>query len=160
MGLRLGPLRVVLVWRGEALEERLFARPRVITVGRSRRDTFVVPPSPLGDRFPLFRPSENRARFVLTLAEGMSGKLFIEDAGRPLAVSQFWHSGRGVPDGPFRQQPLAPGDWGIVGLDDSGDVAFFFQFVARGLKIGRRRSWLGRVLGPPPATATSSPSSP
>jgi hypothetical protein len=139
------PLRVVSVWRGEPLEERLFARPCTITVG-PRRDTFIVPASPLGERFPLFRASDDRARFVLTLAEGMSGKLFLEGAGRPLAVSQYWQSGGGVPAGRFRRQLLASSDWGIVGLDDSGDVAFFFQFVARGLKLGRR--------------PTSSPSSP
>ena len=65
------PLRVVLVWRGEPLEERVFATPQADHRRRRRRTT----PSScrrraLGDRFPLFRPSADATGFVLTLADG------------------------------------------------------------------------------------------
>ena len=141
----LRPLRVVLVWRGEALEERVFVKPQLITVGSSKRDTFTVPPTRVGESFPLFQGSADSAGFVLTLSEGMSGKLSI--GGEPWAVSDFVRSGRGIPSGGHLAQPLATSDWGIVALDDSGDVAFFFQFVAKGLQIGPKPSWLDRFFG-------------
>src|SRR5690348_4254952 len=108
------PLRVVLVWRGEPLEERVFTKPQTITVGASKRDTFTVPPTRLGDSFPLFRAGADGAGFVLSLAPGMSGKLSI--GGEPWAVAEFLSSGRGVPAGTYREQPLATSDWGIVSL--------------------------------------------
>ena len=139
------PLRVVLVWHGEPLEERVFDSPQTITVGSSKKDTFVVPSSRLGEQFPLFRPSADNTGYVLTLAEGMSGKINIDR--QPYAVGDFVRQGRGVRNGAFCEQPLATSDWGIIGLDESGDVAFFFQFVAPGVPIGPGRGWLDRFFG-------------
>jgi TonB family protein len=140
------PLRVVLVWHGEPLEERIFTTPQAITVGPSKKDTFIVPSSRLGEQFPLFKPSPDHASYVLTLASGMSGKLNIDR--EPCAVDDFLRSGRGVASGDgFREQPLATSDWGIIGLDESGDVAFFFQFVAPSITVGPSRSWLDRFFG-------------
>ncbi|HEY1585159.1 MAG TPA: hypothetical protein VGH63_05675, partial [Polyangia bacterium] len=133
------------MWHGEPLEERVFTSPQAITVGSSKTDTFIVPTSRLGERFPLFRPSADATGFVLTLAEGMSGKLSIDR--QPLAIDEFLREGRGVPAGEFREQPLATSDWGIVGLDDTGDVAFFFQFVAPGVAVGPMGGWLDRFFG-------------
>jgi TonB family protein len=145
MDLGVRPLRVVLVWRGEPLEERVFAKPEVITVGASKQDTFTVPPSRVGESFPLFRGSADSNGFVLTLTPGMTGKLSI--GGEPWAVSEFIAAGRGVPAGPYREQPLATSDWGIVALDETGDVAFFFQFIAKGLRIGPKQTWMDRFFG-------------
>jgi outer membrane biosynthesis protein TonB len=145
MSLGARPLRVVLVWHGEPLEERVFQTPQLITVGSSKSDTFIVPTSRLGERFPLFRPSADNTGYVLTLADGMSGKLSIDR--QPCAVGDFLRRGRGVPAGEFREQPLATSDWGIIGLDESGDVAFFFQFVAPGVVVGPTRSWFDRFFG-------------
>jgi hypothetical protein len=142
-GLR--PLRVVLVWRGEPLEERVFSKPQTVTVGTSKHDTFTVPATRLGESYPLFHSSADQAGFVLTLAAGMGGKLSV--GGEPWAVTEFMSAGRGVPAGAFREQPLATSDWGIVSLDDSGDVAFFFQFIGKGLKIPAQQSWLDRFFG-------------
>ena len=139
------PLRVVLVWHGEPLEERVFTAPQAITVGSSKNDTFVVPTSSLGDRFPLFRPSADNTGYVLTLADGMSGKLNVDREA--FAVREFLRLGRGVAAGAFREQPLATSDWGIVSLDESGDVAFFFQFVAPGVALGPTRGWIDRFFG-------------
>ncbi|MGZ3442190.1 MAG: AgmX/PglI C-terminal domain-containing protein [Polyangia bacterium] len=139
------PLRVVLVWHGEPLEERVFTTPQAITVGASKDDTFIVPSTRLGDGFPLFRPSADATGFVLTLAQGMSGKLSIDR--EPFAVEEFWRRGRGVPVGEHREQPLATSDWGIIGLDDTGDVAFFFQFVAPGVAVGPGRGFFDRFFG-------------
>ena len=52
-------------------EERVFTEPQAITVGPSKKDTFVVPSSRLGEQYPLFRPSADATGYVLTLAEGM-----------------------------------------------------------------------------------------
>lgn len=139
------PLRVVLVWHGEPLEERVFTTPQPITVGSSKRDTFVVPTSRLGEEFPLFRPSADNTGYVLTLADGMTGKISIDR--QPCAVDEFLRRGRGITVGAFREQPLATSDWGIIGLDDTGDVAFFFQFVAPGIVVGPKRGFLDRFFG-------------
>lgn len=138
------PLRVVLVWKGEPLEERVFTQAQAITVGPSKRDTFTVPASRLGERFPLFAPAADSGSFVITLADGMSGKLSI--GGESFAVSEFLQRGRGVQSGPFRQQPLTTSDWGIVGLDATGDIAFFFQFVGATVNIGPATGWLDRFF--------------
>jgi len=139
------PLRVVLVWRGEPLEERVFTRPQLVTVGPSKHDTFTVPSSLLGERFPLFVASTDSGSYALSLAEGMSGKLCL--GGQSWAVADFLRNQRGMQAGNLRQQPLATSDWGIVGLDGSGDVAFFFQFVSPAVKVGPGKSWLDRFLG-------------
>ncbi len=145
MNLGSRPLRVVLVWRGETLEERVFSSPQLITFGAGKGSTFTVPPSRHGDLFPLFAPSADGSGFVLTLAKGMSGKLSL--SGDAWAVSTFLSEGGGTSDGRNRQQPLSTSDWGIVALDDTGDIAFFFQFVAEGAPVGPDKSWLDRFLG-------------
>jgi hypothetical protein len=140
------PLRVVLVWHGEPLEERVFNSPQTITVGCSKKDTFVVPSSTkLGEDFPLFRASSDNTGYVLTLAEGMSGKLSVDQEQQ--AVQDFLRQGRGVSSGPFREQPLATSDWGIIGLDETGDVAFFFQFIAPGVVVAPASGWLDKFFG-------------
>lgn len=133
------------MWHGEPLEERIFTTPQLITVGSSKKDTFVVPSSRLGAEFPLFKPSRDATGYALTLAEGMSGKLNVDR--EPFAVDEFLRRGRGVANGAFREQPLATSDWGIVGLDDTGDIAFFFQFVAPGVPVGRSGGILDRFFG-------------
>ncbi|HWE30768.1 MAG TPA: hypothetical protein VHB97_22325, partial [Polyangia bacterium] len=136
----------MLVWHGEPLEERVFTTPQTITVGSSKKDTFVVPKSgALGEEFPLFRASADNTGYVLTLAEGMSGKINVEQQQQ--AVRDFVRDGRGVAAGPFREQPLATSDWGIIGLDESGDVAFFFQFIAPGVTVGPAGGWLDKFFG-------------
>lgn len=139
------PLRVVLVWRGEALEERIFDKPQTITIGTRKGDTFVVPPGHVSDGFPLFVAQPESGSYTLTLTDGMAGKLSL--GGDQLAVSDFLSSGRGVPSGQHRYQPLGMGDWGIVALDESGDVAFFFQFVAPGMKIHPPLGWIDKYYG-------------
>ena len=104
--MNLRPLRVVLVWKGDPLEERVFEKPQLITVGTSKRDTFTVPPSTLGDGFPLFKPGADQASFVLTLDSQMAGKLSL--GGEQWPVSEFVRSGRGVMRGNGQvEQPLA-----------------------------------------------------
>ena len=144
------PLRVVLVWHGEPLEERIFSTPQAITVGASKKDTFVVPGSKqLGKRFPLFRPSPDGSGYVLTVTSGMSGKL---NLGREsVAVDEFVRRGAA---GGVCEQPLSHSDWGIVGLDESGDVAFFFQFVAPTVAVGPKQAWFDQFFGQALAMST------
>ena len=146
MALGTRALRVVQVWRGEALEERVFTSPETITIGTQKGCTFVVPEMRLTEYFPLFQPSPDSAGFVLTLAEGMSGKLSL--AGDAWAVTDFLKNKRAAGGGRFCQQPLGTPDWGIVGLDDRGDVAFFFQFIATTqAQLADDRSFIDRFFG-------------
>jgi hypothetical protein len=135
-------LRVVLVRYGEALEERFFDKPQKITIGVSKRDTFHIPDARLGSTVWLFRPSSDGHSFVLRLVEGMSGTLAVNLHEMP--VSHFLSQGRGIADGQYRDQPLASSDWGIIGLDENGDIAAFFQFVAADFGPSSKRSLLGR----------------
>ena len=117
------PLRVVLVWRGEALEEKVFYTSQVITVGASAKDTFTVAANQLGDGFALLSPTADGAGFAVTLAAGMSGKLHID--GIDLEIADLV-GGRG---GGGRQQSFGMRDWGIVSLDGTGEIALFFQHL-------------------------------
>lgn len=136
-------LRVVHVVGGEPVDEKTFARPQAITVGTSRGCTFVIaaPQPHLGEAFPLFRASPGGVDFLLTVVPGMSGKLCIDR--EQMAVSEFVRSPL---RGGVRERVLAPADWGIVGLDERGDVAFFFQFVAPGEAMPSGGTWLDEFL--------------
>lgn len=131
---------MVLVFRGEPLEERSFAleedrplrrRPTRVTLGQGRDDTFAVPAGPLSPSFPLLRAAGGA--FVLSIAECMAGKLHL--AGETLSVAEFFVQRRGVaapqgaPGAGVREQVLGPADWGILSTDGTGAVALFFQFL-------------------------------
>src|SRR4051812_7883179 len=112
------PLRVVLVWNGEALEERHFNAPENIRIGSRPSDTFSAPESDLGRSFTLFRAVPGG--FALELAPSMHGNVSL--GGRELTISEQLQRSATA--------PLSPSDWGIVALDRTGEIAFFFQFVA------------------------------
>lgn len=131
-------LRVVLVFRGEPLEERSFPleepallgpRPTRITVGQGGGDTFAIPEGTLPSSFPLLRAVGEE--FILSLTEGMTGELHLGD--EVLTVAEFFASGRGISASAAgaltREQVIGPEDWGIVTLDPEGAVAVFFEFL-------------------------------
>jgi len=118
------PLRVVLVWRGEALQEKVFYTSQIITVGASPKDTFTVAANQLGDGFALLSPTADGAGFAVTLAPGMTGKLHVD--GIDLEIADLV-GGRGGGGG--RQQPFGMRDWGIVSLESTGEIALFFQHL-------------------------------
>ncbi len=111
------PLRVVLVFAGDALEERHFEASETITVGSALDATFLVPDRGRGESFALLRPGPDGLWRVL-LDRQMTGKLHV--GGRPYSVDEI-----AMNDG--EPPPIGPGDWGIVGLDKKGEVAVFFQ---------------------------------
>ena len=126
-------LRVAQIWRGEVMAEQVFPGGSDITIGDHKRSTFITP-SNLGlpRRFTLLKPTSRG--YVLTLSEGMSGKLSL--GGKTQGVVDFLQQGAGEADrvdgaaGGFRAIPIGHGDWGIIHLDGDGDHTFFFQFTA------------------------------
>lgn len=111
------PLRVVLVFAGDNLEERHFDASETITVGSSRQATFLVPDRGRGEAFALLRPGPD-GLYRVTLDRQMTGKLYV--GGRPYVVEEIAMNDGEAP-------PIGPGDWGIIGLDKAGQVALFFQ---------------------------------
>src|SRR5262249_19096877 len=117
-------LRVVLIWNGTILEERSLHKPQTLTIGPSRRAHFIVPRSPaLPARFALLK--RKAGEFVVTLAPGMSGKLYL--SAQTISVSVFL--ARGSDHRGFRSATVRPGDWGMIGLDAAGELRIFFQFT-------------------------------
>lgn len=132
------PLRVVLVFSGDALEERHFDASETITVGTSRDATFLVPDRGRGDAFALLRPGPD-GLYRVALDRNMTGK--IHAGGRPYSVDEIAMNDGEAP-------PIGPGDWGIVGLDKNGDVAIFFQPITETAPIlPAKMNLIDRFLG-------------
>jgi hypothetical protein len=136
-------LRVVLIWQGTILEERTLEEPAPITVGPHRKCDFVTPKySALPKKFAILKPSKQG--YVLTLGPGMVGKLSLGDESS--TVEQFLM--RGGDSSGFRATPVGPGDWGMVGLDESNQLQVFFQFVSPAERV-EFKPWLNldRYMG-------------
>ena len=80
------PLRVVLVFAGDNLEERHFDASETITVGSSLQATFLVPDRGRGEAFALLRPGPD-GLYRVSLARQMTGKLYV--GGRPYIVEEI-----------------------------------------------------------------------
>ena len=130
------PLRVVLVWHGEAIEERVLHKAEPVRLGARKGVTFAVPEA-LGEHV-LLRPSADGS-VVLSLVPGMSGTIGLDH--REVAVEQLI-GGRGPVE-----QPLAITDWGIVALDASQEVAIFFQFLSPQVGLGGGAGFFDRFIG-------------
>ncbi|HJZ86450.1 MAG TPA: AgmX/PglI C-terminal domain-containing protein [Polyangia bacterium] len=126
-------LRVVLIWHGTILEEQTLDGPQPVTIGPQRRCTFVVPKHPaLPKRFVLLQPGKQG--YMLTLGPGMRGKLSLGD--EQVAVEDFLESASDKKG--FRATPVGPGDWGMVSVDEAGELQVFFQFVSPPERIPQR----------------------
>ena len=130
------PLRVVLVWHGEALEERVLHRAEPVILGTRKGVTFAVPEA-LGEHV-LLRPSADGS-VVLSLRPGMSGTIGLDH--REVVVDQLLGSRGSV------EQPLAISDWGIVALDETQALAVFFQFLAPQVGLGNSTGFFDRFIG-------------
>jgi hypothetical protein len=114
-------LRASLIWRDEVMEDVVLDKARPITIGPTRRATFVVPDLQLPPRFAIVRPG-NRG-YLLTLGERMRGTICI--AGQKQDVAELVRR----ESGGFSATPIGGRDWGVIDLDPSGDYKLFFQFV-------------------------------
>src|SRR5688572_20072983 len=114
------PLRLVLVWNGEPLEERVIHTAEPVVLGTRKGVTFAIPEGALGIEHTLLRPSLDGS-FTLCLTQRMRGTVGLDR--RELGVSELL-------DGqPAVEQPLAVHDWGIIAVDETEEVACFFQFL-------------------------------
>jgi hypothetical protein len=133
-------LRASLIWNGEVMEDLVLERPGKITLGQSKRSTFVVPKLGLPAEFAIVRPG-NRG-YLLTLAPPMSGTICLD--GKERAVADLVRSSGAASSGPaaddsgvqldgepatFHATPISDRDWGVIQLDARGELQLFFQFV-------------------------------
>ena len=128
-------LRVVLVWHGEPFEERFYSEPKEIRLGSDPGDDFAAPESVRGASYPIFRGGP--AGFTLALAQGLHGKVHVGGTKRTvigdLAATE--------------DLAIAPGDWGILGLDPNAELAIFFQFVEGAPALTPPATFLDRYVG-------------
>jgi hypothetical protein len=121
-------LRVSHVWRQEVMADAVLTEPAPVTLGSSRRSTLIVPDVGLPPEFAIIRPGARG--YVLTLAEGMGGRICV--GGEEMEVADFLAGAGGdgaAAVGGFRATPIGGADWGVVELDGDGEHVFFFQFA-------------------------------
>ena len=116
-------LRVSHVWRNEVMSDAVMTVPGPVTLGASDRATFTIPDLGLPPDFAIIRPGARG--YVLTLGEGMGGRISIDDA--TIDVREFVSANA---TSGFCATPVGPADWGVVELDRTGEHVLFFQFVA------------------------------
>ncbi len=127
-------LRCSHVWQGEVMDDALLGDEETVTLGEGGGCTFTVPRLGLPPNFTILRPGARG--YVLTLGRGMGGRIKI--GGEEQDVREFLSRGGGGAEGAegnYRATNVAPGDWGVIHLDDSGDHVFFFQFLPEDPKL-------------------------
>jgi len=116
-------LRVALLFGGTIEAEEVLSTPKPVVLGSH---TDAILPLPAGavdqDRLEVMRPAAQG--YELALHPAMSGSLWLSGARRE--VRSLKSSGERV--------VLGPDDYGVLTL---GNVAFFFQMVRPGARIGR-----------------------
>lgn len=115
-------LRTALIWNDEVMGDVVVEKPSKITLGATKRSTFVVPPLGLPPEFAIVRPG-NRG-YLLTLGEHMRGTVCLDGVQRDVAELVRTQS-----EGGFHATPISGRDWGVIELDESGEHKLFFQFV-------------------------------
>ena len=139
-------LRTSLIWHDEVMEDVVLTRPRKLTLGKSRRSSFVVPDLGLPPEFAIVKPKDRG--YQLMLGTRMRGTVCIDGREREVADLVGPGDGGGAEDGSdnedgkkrskkrgkqgaadFKATSISEGDWGVIHLDESGDYKLFFQFV-------------------------------
>lgn len=115
-------LRTALIWNDEVMGDVVSTKPTKITVGATKKSTFVIPDLGLPATFAIVRPG--RRGYLLTLGENMRGTVCIEGVQRD--VHELVTRGA---DGGFHATPISGRDWGVIELDETGVYKLFFQFV-------------------------------
>jgi hypothetical protein len=129
------------LWHGEALEDRVLHTAEPVIVGAHKGATFAVPEAMLGLDHVLLRPSPHGdGSFTLCLKSGMVGTVGLDR--REVSVEALLKQG-----GPATEQPLAMNDWGVVALDDTQEIAVFFQFLPPSVGLGTNVAFMDRFIG-------------
>jgi hypothetical protein len=108
-------LQVAMIWRGQILGYRLLSRRRKITLGPSKRATFVTPPLEGQQKFLLLQP--RRDGYVLHLASELRGELTV--GGTAMSVA----------DVASRDVDLARGDKAKLVFTDGSDLRIELRWV-------------------------------
>jgi hypothetical protein len=108
-------LQVATIWRGQILGYRLLTRRRKITVGPSKRATFVTPPLEGQSKFVLLQP--RRDGYVLHLASELAGELTLAGVSTP------------VSEVASRAVDLARGDKAKLVFADGSDLRLELRWV-------------------------------
>ena len=102
-------LQVAMIWRGSIIGYRLLSRRRKVTVGPSKRATFVTPALEGRSKFLLLQP--RRDGYVLHLAPAFKGELHLDGE----YLGDCWSDENLALLGQFRDTPIRVRDGDAVG---------------------------------------------
>ena len=137
-------LRVAIIHHGTIIQERIFEKPRQITIGEDLKNTFILPAENLPPKFPLFKPGPD-GRTIITLTRDLTGKINVKNDSKP--IDKFLEETHRVQQkGGFFEATLEFGDWGLLSF---GDVGVFFQCITQEDTIPKKSVFdlKGRVSG-------------
>jgi len=117
-------LRIGIVQEQQIVQEQLIRDQKNVTVGESTKNTFVLPPSSLPKRFPLF--VTKGAKYFLQFTDEMKGRVSID--GKIISLADLKTGGQAVRRGPTWIIPVPETSRGKVVIDN---VSILFQFVPR-----------------------------
>lgn len=137
--------RASLIWGDEVMGDVVLSGQGAVTLGDSARATFVVPDLGLPKDFVILRAGASG--YVLTLGSRMRGTYC--SAGEVKDIGELV---RGAQAGEFRATPLGGRDWGVIELDDTGDLKLFYQLGDAPPALPKARTALELLL---PALAFS-----
>jgi hypothetical protein len=116
-------LRTSLIWHDEVMGDVVQEKPAKVTIGTASEATFTTPQIAGSAEYAIVTPG--RRGYLLTLSSQMTGTICV--GGVEHDVTE-WVAKADEPTG-FRATPIGGNDWGVIGLDASGDHKLFFQFV-------------------------------
>ena len=126
-------LRVEARWRGKVIKEQVFLEPHSVSIGEDLKSTFVVPDSPVGAKFELFRPEKGHD-YTMKLHSGLKGEISV--GGKISSVDDFLKEyGQGGGDCPIG---VSGHDFGVLYF---GELELVFRFVSPEQQIARQPLW-------------------
>lgn len=134
--------RAALIWGDEVLGDVVIDVGGAVTLGQSAKCTFVVPELGLPQSFAILRGTRNG--YVLTLGPRMRGTYCA--AGVVKSVEELGGSSE------FHAEPLGARDWGVIELDEPGELRLFYQLSEAQPTLPKTRAALELLL---PALAFS-----
>jgi hypothetical protein len=126
-------LRLEARWRGKVLKEQVFLEPHSVSIGEDLRATFVVPDSPVGAKFELFRHKKGHD-YTLNLHSGLKGEISV--GGKISSIDDYLAEyGQGGGDCPVG---VSGHDFGVLYF---GELELVFRFVSPEQQIARQPLW-------------------